>query len=122
MVGHARAAEILLTGRKFSGEEAAAYGMASRALPAADVLPAALEMARDMAIHTAPLSVAVTKKLLWESSLLSPDQVEHRETALHHHLMGRPDAIEGVMAFIERRKPNWTASVHDDWPEWPDDD
>jgi hypothetical protein len=34
--------------------------------------------------------------------------------------MGRPDAIEGVMAFLDRRPPEWTSSVTKDWPEWPD--
>jgi len=38
---------------------------------------------------------------------------------LHHHLMGRPDAVEGVMAWIERRQPQWKLSVKNDWPDWP---
>jgi len=33
--------------------------------------------------------------------------------------MGRADAIEGVMAWLERRTPEWKLSVNDDWPEWP---
>ena len=43
-----------------------------------------------------------------------------RETALHHHLMGRSDAREGVMAYLERRPPRWESSVNDDWPDWPE--
>jgi enoyl-CoA hydratase/carnithine racemase len=120
IVGTARAAEVLLTGERFSGERAMDLGLASRLLPAAEVLPAALEIARDIAQHTAPLSVAVSKRLLWESSGLSAADVERKETALHHHLMRRPDAIEGVMAYVERREPAWTGSVADDFPEWPD--
>ncbi len=69
--------------------------------------------------HTAPLSVAVSKRLLWESPNLTAEEVIHRETELHHHLMGKPDAIEGVMAYLERRDPKWTLSVTDDWPRWP---
>jgi len=34
-------------------------------------------------------------------------------------LMGRADAIEGVMACLERGTPEWKLSVNDDWPEWP---
>lgn len=119
LVGMARAADILLTGRKFGGEEAVTLGVASRALPRAEVLPAALETAHEMAIHTAPLSAAITKKLLWESPEMDLPEVERYETELHHHLMGRPDAIEGVMAFLERRAPRWASSVSQDWPEWP---
>ena len=83
------------------------------------VLPAALEMARDMAVHTAPLSVAIAKRLLWESPGLGWREVGRRETELHHHLMGQRDALEGVMAFLERRPPRWTSSVTKDWPDWP---
>lgn len=119
LVGIARAAEILLTGRKFDGHEAMALGIANRVLPAADVLAAALAMAQEMAVETAPLSVAVSKRLLWQSSALSAEEVEHYETELHHHLMGRNDAAEGVMAFLERRSPRWSGSVREDWPEWP---
>jgi len=120
LVGIERAADLLLTGRKISGEEAGAMGIASRVLPATEVLPAACAIAEEIATHTAPLSVAIAKRLLWESPGLSWQQVGHRETELHHHLMGRPDAIEGVMAFLGRRPPEWTSSVTKDWPEWPE--
>jgi enoyl-CoA hydratase/carnithine racemase len=94
-------------------------GMASHSMPADEVLPAALEIARDIAVNTAPLSVAVTKRLLWESPTLTRAEVGRKETELHHHLMGKPDALEGVMAWIERRPPQWKSSVENEWPEWP---
>ena len=78
-----------------------------------------MAVAREIAIETAPLSVAVSKKLLWQGLGLTADQVEFYETELHHHLMGRDDAQEGVVAFLERRSPRWSASVQEDWPEWP---
>ena len=56
IVGMERAAEILLTGRRMSGDEAHAMGIASRCVPAEEVLPTALEIARDIATHTAPVS------------------------------------------------------------------
>lgn len=117
LVGLARAADILLTGRTFDGEEAAALGIASRVLPAAEVLPAALELARDVVANASPLSVAVSKQLLWQSFALSADEVEARETSLHHHLMGRGDAMEGPMAHLEKRTPRWTSRVCKDWPK-----
>jgi len=118
IVGLSRAADILLTGRIFDGDEAYELGIASRVTPAADVLPTALEIARDVAANTSPLSVAVSKRLLWESPSLTAEQVEEWETNLHHHLMGKPDAAEGPMAYLERRTPRWTSSVEGDWPEW----
>jgi len=122
IVGLSRAAEILLSGRRYSGEEAYALGLGSRLLPAAEVLPAALELAREIAENTAPLSVAVTKRLLWESSMLTPEQVEHRETELHRHLMGKADAIEGPLAWMERRPPKFKLRVSEEFPAWPEDD
>ncbi len=119
LVGMERAADLLLTGRKIDGAEAAAMGLVSRSLPAAEVLDATLALAREIATRTAPLSVAISKRLLWESPGLSPAEVGRKETLLHHHLMGRADAAEGVMAFLERRDPRWTGSVEGDWPDWP---
>jgi len=112
-IGVARAADLLLTGRTFTGAEAAELGLASRALPAGDVLPAALEIAHDIALHTAPQSVALSKRLLWASPVLDADEVERLETEYHHLVMGAPDAREGVLAWVERRDPQWTGRVND---------
>lgn len=112
-VGSTRAADLLLTGRTFTGREAVELGLANRALAAADVLPAACELAREIAVHTAPQSVALAKRLLWASPALGADEVEQRETEYHHLVMGGPDAREGVMAWIERRDPRWTGRASD---------
>jgi enoyl-CoA hydratase/carnithine racemase len=121
IVGFARAAEILLTGKMFSGADAERWGLANEALDAPYVLPRALDIARDIAVNVAPVSVAVSKRVLWWNP--TPDQslVNDLETRLHLHLMGRPDAHEGVMAFLERRAPQWTMRVSSDWPEWLDE-
>ena len=122
LVGTERAASLLLTGRKIQGPEAEAMGLVLKSVPAADVLETAMEIARDIATNTAPLSVAITKKLLWESTGLSAAEVERAETDLHHHLMGASDAIEGPVAYLERRKPEWKLTVSKDWPDWPGED
>jgi enoyl-CoA hydratase/carnithine racemase len=115
--GFAVAAELLLTGRQFTGVEAVELGLASRALPPDEVLPAALDVARDIARNTAPLSVALSKRLLWAGSPLGPDDVERLETEMHHVVMGRDDAREGVLAFVEKRDPEWRLSPTLDWPD-----
>ena len=120
LVGLANAADILLTGRTFTGAEARDLGVASRVFPNDEVLPHALEVAHDMAVNTAPVSVAVSKRLLWGTFSMTPDEVDRAETDLHHHLMGEADAREGVMAFLERREPQWSLSVSENWPDtWP---
>ncbi|MGA4539163.1 enoyl-CoA hydratase/isomerase family protein [Uniformispora flossi] len=112
---HAVAADILLTGRTFRGTEALALGLASRALPAADVLPAALETARDIAANVNPLSAALSKRLLWRDRA-DAERVERMETAYHRLLMGTADAKEGPRAWMERRTPEWSSRVAADWP------
>ena len=107
------AADVLLTGRTFLGDEAVRMGIASRALPAAEVLPAALAIAHDIAEHCAPLSLALSKRLLWSDA--DRDQVGRLETAYHRLLMGTPDAAEGPRAWTERRPPQWALRVGDEW-------
>ena len=116
VAGFAHAAELLLTGRHFSAEEALAMGIACRALPADEVLPAALGIAHDIADNTAPLSVALSKRLLWSDPPLTAEDAERLETEYHRVLMGQADATEGVLAYLERRAPRWTLSPITDWP------
>jgi len=115
MVGMAAAADILLTGRMFDGHEAYRLGLCNRVLPNDQVLPAALDVARDIAVNTAPLSVAYSKRLLWDSWNLSPSEVEAYETEYHHYLMAHADAREGVLAFLEKRPPQWQGRVPQHW-------
>src|ERR1700683_2883125 len=91
-------------------------GPANRAADADQVLSTALEIAHDVAVNTAPLSVAISKRLLWASPPLDADEADRLETAMHHHVMGRADAREGVLAFLERREPRWSLSPTGDWP------
>ncbi|MBI5736534.1 MAG: crotonase, partial [Mycolicibacterium neoaurum] len=108
LVGIANAAEILLTGATFDGDRAVALGLGSRVLPAEEVLPTALQVARDIAANTAPMSVAASKRLLWDSFDLTREQVGTRETEIHLKLMAHEDAAEGVRAYLQRRAPRWT--------------
>ncbi|BBY63821.1 enoyl-CoA hydratase/isomerase family protein [Mycolicibacterium helvum] len=108
-VGLAVAADVLLTGRTFSGSEAAALGIASRALPAGDVLSAAMELARDVAVNANPASVAYSKRLLWAEETI--DAVAAQETRVHLTLMGGPDAAEGPAAWRESRPPVWRSTA-----------
>jgi enoyl-CoA hydratase/carnithine racemase len=116
------AAEVLLTGRTFSGIEAAGWGIANRAVPAAEVLDQAMDIARDIATNVAPMSAALCKRLLWDSAIhgYTPRQVASLETQLHHRVMGSPDAREGVAAFLERRAPRFNTRLSADWSPLPE--
>lgn len=111
VVGFSRAADLLLTGRMILGAEAAELGLVSRALPADQVLPAALEMARDIAVNVAPVSAAVAKQMMWQGINMSVDEMITAEGRLIPKMASLSDSVEGVRAFFEKRAPQWSLSV-----------
>jgi enoyl-CoA hydratase/carnithine racemase len=116
VVGLSSAADLLLTGRIFRGREAAERGLASRALPAEQVLPAAREHAREY-LQAAPVSVAISKRLLWEGLTTAPLDMMRREMPLFHWSGAQPDAREGVQSFLEKREPRWQLRPGKDLPQ-----
>ncbi len=117
VAGFSNAADLLLSGRMIRGSEAAELGLASRALPAEQVLPAALERARDIAANAAPVSVAISKRLLWEGINATVTEMKRREDPLFLWVGKQADAREGVTSFLEKRAPEWKLSVRRDKPE-----
>jgi enoyl-CoA hydratase/carnithine racemase len=116
-IGYARAIDLLLTGRIFRGTEAYQVGLASQALPAADVLPAAIAAGHDIAENVAPVSAALTK-LVARRFLEETDQSAalELERKLFRWAGQHADAPEGVTAFKEKRAPHWTMSKIRDFP------
>jgi len=116
------AADILLTGRTFSGTEAVELGIANRALPAAEVLDHALDIGRDIATNVAPMSAALCKRLLWDTAIngYTPREVASLETELHQRVMGGDDAAEGAAAFVDRRPPRFSTRISADWAPLPE--
>jgi len=117
MIGLPRALDLLLSGRAITGAEAAEMGMCVRAVPAGEVLAATQELARDIADNTAPLAVAVTKRLVHElAGAAERPAAMTRETKLIWWLGTRPDAMEGPMARMEKRAPAWSDQKHTPLP------
>lgn len=105
--GHARASELLLLGRFFTGADALAYGLCNEVAPAADVPLRALQLAQEVAAQ-APRSVARMKQLLRlarERTLHEAMAAEARALAA---CMGTKDWQEGIDAFAARRQPRFT--------------
>jgi enoyl-CoA hydratase/carnithine racemase len=118
LVGVARAADLLLSGRTLSGEEAAALGLVNEAVERERVLPRALEIARSIARSAAPVSVAATKRMLWEHlGVADPRVAERREARVFAQLGRLADAREGVEAFLQKRDPRWSLKPSTDMPE-----
>ena len=110
VAGLSNAADLLMSGRIFLGSEAADLGIVSQALPAEQVLEAALKKAHEYRL-TAPVSVAITKRLLWQGLSTSMPDMLKKEGPLFAWVGNQPDAKEGVMSFIERRDPEWSMNV-----------
>ena len=117
LVGMSRAAELLMSGRMFSGLEAVEFGVASRALPAGDVLPAAVELAGEIADNAAPISVAISKRLLWEGVGVDLASFRAREGAWLDFTAAARDSKEGTAAFMEKRAPSWQGRVSVELPD-----
>ena len=117
VAGFSRAADLMLTGRMIRGRELAEMGLASQALPADKVLEAALERAREFH-KAAPVSVAISKRLLWEGLNSSASEIDAREFPLFEWVCKQPDAVEGVVSFLEKRDPKWKMSAGTDIPDF----
>jgi enoyl-CoA hydratase/carnithine racemase len=122
MIGVSRASELLLTGRILTADEALEYGIVSRVVPHDELLTVARDMALDIAVNTAPVSIAVTKRLLWRQLLeTDPRPAKAREDELFYWSGKQPDAAEGVESFLEKRDPQWKMSAARDLPDGLDD-
>ncbi len=117
LIGMERALEVMLLARRMSGQELVSKGLAMQSVPAEQVLDTALALAEELASDCAPLVTGMAKRLMWDSAHMTVEDMELRETRWLHHSMGKPDAIEGGMAYFERRAPNWQGSVSSEWPE-----
>ena len=113
VVGFSNAADLLVSGRIFTGREAAGRGLASVALPATEVLPAAVAWARDVAVNAAPASVAAAERLPWDDPAAPVERIARLENALFAWAGHQPAAKEGVVAFLEKREPVWRNSIDD---------
>jgi enoyl-CoA hydratase/carnithine racemase len=112
LVGLSVALELLLTGRLFSGAEAREMGIASRAVPAEEVLPTALALATEIAIHTASSAVGVTKRLAYEMLTETDREAAfHREWELFRWMGRQADSAEGVASFVEKRPPQFSVGM-----------
>jgi len=118
LVGFERAFELLVRAPRLCGEEAVAWGLAGRCVPADQVLATALEIAHDISTHCAPLPVGLHKHLLWRGMAMSLGDVAILESRALNHTMATPDAVEGGLAYVERRTPQWHARLSRDWPTW----
>jgi cyclohexa-1,5-dienecarbonyl-CoA hydratase len=107
LVGQKRAADLVFTGRTFSGEEAAAWGLANESSPEG-ALQQAIQRSVDYLLKLSPAALAVAKKAFyaWDSMHLDKGLARAEKIYLEE-LMQTEDVKEGIAAWMEKRKPVW---------------
>ena len=117
LVGMSQAAEWVYTGRVFGADEALAGKLVSRVVAPEALLPAARELALEIARNTSAVSVTLARQMMWK--LLGADHPleAHRLDSRAMFWTGRSaDAREGITAFLEKRPARFTLRPSTDLP------
>jgi enoyl-CoA hydratase/carnithine racemase len=118
LVGIQQATEWVFTGRVFPAAEAKEAGLVRSVHAPADLLPAARALAREIADNTAPVSVALSRRMLWRMLGASHPMDAHRVDSRGIMERGRSaDSREGVVSFLEKRPASYPDKVSDGLPD-----
>lgn len=107
LIGVSAALDLLLSGRKVGAEEAVELGLAKEVVADDDLLPRAIAYAEDIAAHCSPSSLAVIKQQVYSDIMRDVVSASARAETLMHESLQRPDVIEGITSFFEKRPPQF---------------
>jgi enoyl-CoA hydratase/carnithine racemase len=119
LVGMGRALDWMVSGRVFDAYEALQAGLVTSLHEPEAVLPAAYDLARELIVKTAPVSVAVIRQQLYRMSPLdSPYPAQRLDSRLIASCATNPDTAEGILSFLQRRDPEWSGKPDEDLPDF----
>jgi enoyl-CoA hydratase/carnithine racemase len=118
LVGIQQATEWVYTGRVFQHEEAVAGRLVRSAHAPLELLPAARHLAKEIGDNCAPVSVALSRQMLWRGLTFDHPMQAHRADSRGIAERGRSaDAVEGVTSFLEKRPAQFPMKVSEGLPE-----
>jgi enoyl-CoA hydratase/carnithine racemase len=118
IVGISRAMEWVATGRVFPAQEGLDGGLLRSLHPSGELLGAAREIAREIVENTAPVSVALARRMLWTMLGAEHPMLAHRADSRGMLYRGQSaDAVEGITAFLEKRPAQFPERVSDELPD-----
>jgi enoyl-CoA hydratase/carnithine racemase len=119
LVGMQTALEYCMTGRVFGAEQALKDGLVRSVHAPDELLPAAYALAREIADNTAPVSIALTRAMLWRLSAAEHPMAAHRIDSRAIYRRARSgDAREGIASFLEKRDPLYPDTVSGNLPDF----
>lgn len=117
IVGVSKALQWTMSGRIVPAQEALAAGLVDSLHEQDELMSAAQEIAVDLTAYSSPVSIALTRRNMWQGlTMTHPEQAHQVESYLVRSLAGRPDTKEGIEAFLEKRPPAFTSRPSVDLP------
>ncbi len=108
------ALDLLLSGRTFLAHEAAELGLVKEVVAPEELMKRALEYAEDIAQNCSPASMAVIKRQVYGDATRDVAEATSCAEVLLHEAMPRPDVIEGIVSFLEKRPPQFPSLTSSD--------
>lgn len=119
IVGISKALEWCYSGRVFDAQEALEGGLVRSLHEPEELLPAARAIAREIADNTAPVSIALTRQMMWRMLGADHPMEAHKIDSRAIYARGRTqDAKEGVVSFLEKRHPEFPCKPSKDMPSF----